>query len=242
MAFVAQYSVTVASLDQQVEAWLLSPLLNILFLMILIKALLELPLFYAGPLLVVVALALRKRLATPLRTVRQKATLKIEHEGKKEGDRWIDFVGSMPSLIIFVGAAAVISEIVRVSPKAATDAYNTVQEFTDPKHGEGDPLSIEQRAIVERYSATHSKIQLLSLGQDERFVASQIAKHERDQRWVYVQSVLQHFAHVYAPKPSQKQISQHFFALWRKLEEEVKIRAAENPSPPPNKPQFAKGS
>jgi hypothetical protein len=191
MAFVAQYSVTVTSLGQQVEAWLLSPLHNILFLMILTKALLELPLFYAGPLLVVVALTLRKRLANSLRTARQKANLKIEYKRKKEEAPWIHFVGSMPSFIIFVGAAAVIFEIVRV---AATDAYNTVQEFTDPKHGEGDPLNIEQRAIVERYSATDSKIQLLSLGQDERFVASQIAKHKRDQRWLYVQSILQHFA------------------------------------------------
>jgi hypothetical protein len=74
---------------------------------------------------------------------------------------------------------------------------------------------------------------LLSLDQDERFVASQIAKHKRDQRWLYVEFILQHFAHVYAPKPSQKQISQHFFALWQQLEEEVKIRAAESPSPTP---------
>jgi hypothetical protein len=233
MAFVAQYSVTVSSLDQQVEAWLLSWLLSFLFLMILIKALSALPLFYAGPLLMVVALTLRKRLATPLRTAHQKATLKIEDKRKKEGDRRIHFVGSMPSFIIFVGAAAVIFEIVRVSPKAATDAYNTVQEFTDPKHGEGDPLSIEQRAIVERYLATYSKIQLLSLDQDERFVATQIAKHKRDRRWLSVQAVLQHFAHVYAPKPSRKQISQHFFALWRRLEEEAKTGAAENPSPTP---------
>jgi uncharacterized membrane protein len=110
-----------ASLDQQVEAWLLSPLLNILFLMIFIKTLLELPLFYAGILSMVVALTLRKRLATPLRTARQKAILKIEHKGKKEGDRWIYFVGSMPAFI-FVGAAAVIFEIFSTSPKAATDA------------------------------------------------------------------------------------------------------------------------
>jgi hypothetical protein len=55
MFFVAQYSLTVASLDQQVEAWLLSPLLNILFLMILIKTLLEHPLFYSGLLSMVVA-------------------------------------------------------------------------------------------------------------------------------------------------------------------------------------------
>jgi hypothetical protein len=65
MAFVAQYSVTVAPLDQQVEAWLLSPLLILSFLVILIKALLELPLFYVGSLLVVVALTLRKRLRFP---------------------------------------------------------------------------------------------------------------------------------------------------------------------------------
>ena len=62
---------------------------------------------------------------------------------------------------VMSGTCAVIFAIVRVSPKAATDAYNTVQEFTDPNHGECDPLSIEQRAIVERYSATYSKIQLL---------------------------------------------------------------------------------
>jgi hypothetical protein len=86
--------------------------------MILIKALLELPLFYAGPLLVVAALTLRKRLATLLRIARQKAT-----------------------------------------PKAATDAYNTVQEFTDPKHGEGIPqassrglLSSVTRRPIQRSS------------------------------------------------------------------------------------------
>jgi len=232
MAFAAQYSVSVASLDQQVEAWLLSPLLVGLFLMILIKALLELPLFYAGPLLVVVALTLRKRIATPLRRTHQKAALN-EHKAKKEIDRWNYFVATLPSFIIFVGVAGLIFEIVRVSPNAATDTYNAVQELIDPKHGEGDPLSIEQGAIVERYSAAHSRIQLLSLDQDERQVASQIAKHKRDQRWLHVRSVLQRFAHVYAPKPSQKQISEHFFALWRRLEEEVKIRATENPSPTP---------
>src|SRR5262249_30905192 len=219
MAFVAQYSVTVAPLDQQVEAWLFSPLLILLFLIILIKALLELPFFYIGPLLVLVALALRKRLAIPLRTTCQKA--KVEHKAKNEADRWINFLGSVPLFIILVGAAAVVFEMVRVSPNAATDAYNTIQEFTDPKHDEGDPLSIRQRAIVERYSATHSKIQLLSLNEDERFVASQIAKHKRDRRWLYVESILRHFAHIYAPKPSQKQISQHFFALWQQLQEEV---------------------
>jgi len=128
----------------------------------------------------------------------------------------------------------VIFEIVRVSPNAATDAYNAIQEFIDPKHSEGEPLSVEQRAIVERYSATFSKIQLSSLEEDEQFVATQIVKHKRDQRWLYVQSVLQHFAHVYAPKPSQKQISQHFLALWEHLEEEVKTRAAEKPSPTPD--------
>jgi len=130
-------------------------------------------------------------------------------------------------------------EIVRVSPNAATDAYKTVQEFTDPKftdpkHDEGDPLSINQRAIVERYSAAYSKIQMSSLEEDERFVATQILKHKRDHRWLYVQSVLQHFEHVSAPKPSQKQNSQHFLALWRQLEEEVKTRAAKNPSPTPD--------
>jgi len=232
MPFVALYSVSAASLGQQVEAWLLSPLLVGLFLLILIKALLELPLFYVGSLLVVVALTLRKRLATPVRTIRRKATLG-EQRGKKEKHRLIYFVGSLLSFIILVGAAAVIFEIVRVSPNAAADTYNTAQEFIDPKHGEGDPLSIEQRAIVERYLAAYSKIQLRSLDQDERFVAGQIAKHKRDQRWLHVQSVLQHFAHVYAPKPSQKQVSQHFFALWRQLEEEVKTRTTENPCPSP---------
>ena len=166
--------------------------------------------------MVVVALTLRKRLANPFRTTRQKATLK-EHKAKKEIDPWINFVASLPSFTIFVGAAALIFEIVRVSPNAATDSYNAVQEFLDPGHGEGDPLSIEQRAIVERYSATYAKTQLPSLDQDERFVASQITKHKRDQRWLHVQSVLQHFAHVYAPRPSQKQISEHFLALWRRL-------------------------
>ena len=234
MAFIAQYSVTVAPLDQQVEAWLLSPLLSLLFLVILIKTLLELPLFYVGPLLVVVALALRKRLAIPLHTTCQKVTVKVEHMAKKKGDRWIHFPGSMPSFTILVGAAAVIFEIVRVSPNAATDAYKTVQEFIDPKRDEGDPLNINQRAIVERYSAAYSKIQLSSLEEDERFVATQIVKHKRDQRWLYVQSVLQQFAHVYAPKPSQKQISQHFLGLWEHLEEEVKTRAAGKPSPTPD--------
>src|ERR1700746_3041454 len=146
MAFLAQYSVTVALFDHQVEAWLLGPLLIVLFLMILIKALLELPLFYVGLLLVAVALTLRKRLAIPLHTARQKATLDIENEGKKQVDRCIHFVGSMSLFIILVGIAAVIFEIVRASPDAATDVYNTVQEFTDPRHSEGDPLTSEQRA------------------------------------------------------------------------------------------------
>jgi hypothetical protein len=52
MAIDLPYSLTVTSLDQQIEAWLLSPILNFLFLMILVKALLELPAFYAGLLLV----------------------------------------------------------------------------------------------------------------------------------------------------------------------------------------------
>jgi hypothetical protein len=231
MAFLAQYSVTVALFDQQVEVWLLGPLLILLFLVILIKALLGLPLFYAGSLLVVVALTLRKRLSISIHTARQKKTPKIEHEGKKEVDRWIHFLGSMSSSVVLVGAAAVIFEIVRVSPNAATDVYNTVQEFTDPRHSEGDPLSSEQWAIVERYSVTYSKTQLLSLDQDERFVARQIAKHKRDQRWLYVQSILQRFAH--GDAPSQKQISKHFMALFRQLEEELKNRAAESPSPTP---------
>jgi hypothetical protein len=231
MASLAQYSVTVASLGQQVEAWLLSQLFNVLFLMILTKALLQLPLFYLGPLLVVVTLTLRKRLATPLRTACHKTTFKVQHKGKKKPDRWIRFVRPILSFIIFVWAAGVIFEIVRASPYVATDAHNTVQEFTDPRHGEGDPLSAEQWAIVERYSVTYSKTQLRSLNLDERFVASQIAKHKRDKRWLYVQSVLQRFAH--GDAPSQNQISQHFFALWRQLEEDVKARAAEKLSPTP---------
>jgi hypothetical protein len=140
----------------------------------------------------------------------------------------------MPLVIILMGTAVVICEILQVFPHAAADAYNTIQEFTDPKHRESDSLSIEQRAIVERYSAGYSKIQLSGLKEDERFVASQIVRHKRDQRWLYVQSVLQRFGHVYAPKPSQKQISEHFFALWRQLEEEVKARTAETPSPTPD--------
>ena len=127
-----------------------------------------------------------------------------------------------------------IFQIMRASPDAAIDAYNAMQELTDPKHDEGDLLSIKQRAIVERYSATYAKTQLLSLDEDERFVASQIAKHKRDRRWLYVQSVFGHFARVYATNPSQKQISQHFFALWRQLEEEVKAPATEKPSPTPD--------
>jgi hypothetical protein len=231
MASLAQYSVTVASLGQQVEAWLLSQLFNVLFLMILTKALLQLPLFYLGPLLVVVTLTLRKRLATPLRTACHKTTFKVQHQGKKEPDRWIRFVRPILSFIIFVWVAGAIFVIVRASPYVATDAHNTVQEFTDPRHGEGDPLSAEQWAIVERYSVTYSKTQLRSLNLDERFVASQIAKHKRDKRWLYVQSVLQRFAH--GDAPSQNQISQHFFALWRQLEEDVKARAAEKLSPTP---------
>jgi hypothetical protein len=62
MVSLAQYSVIIASLDQQVEAWLLGQLLIVLFLLILARALLHLPLFYLGPLLTVVALRLRKRL------------------------------------------------------------------------------------------------------------------------------------------------------------------------------------
>ena len=94
MPFVALYSVSAASLDQQVEAWLLSPLFVGLFLTILIKALFELPVFYVGSLLVVVALKLRMRLATPLCAIGQQATLG-EHKGKKEIHRWIRFVGPL---------------------------------------------------------------------------------------------------------------------------------------------------
>src|SRR5690348_10885030 len=116
MAFVAQLPVAVAPLDQQVETWLLNPLLILFFLMLLIKALLELPLFYVGTLLVVLALTLRKRLAIPLRTRCQKATAKVEHKAKKEAERWTHFAGSMSSFIILVGATAVIFQIMRVSP------------------------------------------------------------------------------------------------------------------------------
>jgi hypothetical protein len=62
MAFGAQYSVTVALFEQQVEAWLLGPMLIVSFLMILIKALLELPVFYAGLLLIFVALNVQSRI------------------------------------------------------------------------------------------------------------------------------------------------------------------------------------
>ena len=140
----------------------------------------------------------------------------------------------MPLFIILVVASGAIFQIIGASPDAATDAYNAMQELTDPKHDAGDPLSIKQRTIVDRYSATYPKTQLLSLDEDERFVASQITKHTRDRRWLYVQSSLEHFARVYATKPSQKQISQHFLALWRQLEEEVKAGAAEKPSPTPD--------
>ena len=192
--------------------------------MILCKALLEQPLFYVGSLLVFVALTLRKRLAI----------VKVEHQAKKEGGRWIHFLGPMSSLIILVGSVVVIFQVVRVSPNAATDAYRTIQEFTDLKHDEGDPLSTNQQALVERYSTPDSRIQLANLGEDERFVATQIVNHKRDQRWLYVQSVLQQYADGYASRPSQNQISQHFFVLWRQLEEEVKTRASGKPSPTPD--------
>jgi hypothetical protein len=205
-----------------------------LFRVILFKALLEQPLFYLGSLLVFVALKLRKRSAISLPTAGQRATVKFEHQAKQEAGRWIHFLGPIPSLIILAGSVAVIFEVVRVSPHAATDVYRNIQEFTDLKHDEGDPLSTNQQALIERYSTPDSRIQLASLEEDERFVASQIVKHKRDQRWLYVQSVLQHYADVYAPKPSQHQISQHFFALWRQLEEEVKTRASEKPSPTPD--------
>jgi hypothetical protein len=65
MAFVAQLPVAVAPFDQQVQAWLLSPLLTLLFFVILMKALLELPLSYIGTLLVVLALTLRKGRTIP---------------------------------------------------------------------------------------------------------------------------------------------------------------------------------
>src|SRR5262249_38310093 len=152
-----------------------------------------------------------------LGTTYQKATVKVENRKEKEAERRTQFLRSMHLFLILVGTAAVIFLITRASPRAATGVYSALQEFTDPKHAEGDPLSNNQRAIVERYSAAYSETQLLKLGADERFVASQIATHKRDRRWLYVETVLQRFAQVYAPKPSQKQISQHFFALWRQL-------------------------
>jgi hypothetical protein len=48
--------------EQQVEAWLLGPMLIVSFLMILIKALLELPVFYAGLLLIFVAINVQSRI------------------------------------------------------------------------------------------------------------------------------------------------------------------------------------
>jgi hypothetical protein len=233
MFFVAQPPIAVAPLDRQVEAWLLHPLLMLLFLMILIKALLELPLFYIGTVLVVLALTPRKRLAMPVRATSQKANVKVEQTAEKEVEPSGRLLGSMPLVIILVGATAVIFQIIRASPDAAKGAYNAMQELTDPKHDEGDPLSVEQRAIVERYSAIYSKTQSVGLDEDERFVASQIARHKRDRRWLYVESILQHFARAYATKPSQNQISQHFFVLWQQLEQEVKARS-DGPSPTPD--------
>lgn len=75
MASLAQYSVMVASLDQQIEAWLLSQLLIVLFLMILTKAFLQPPLFYLGPLSVVVALTFAE--ATRRRLFGQHATREL---------------------------------------------------------------------------------------------------------------------------------------------------------------------
>lgn len=231
MAIDVPYSLIAASLDQQIGAWLLSPILNFLFLMILVKALLELPVFYAGLLLVFVALTFRKRLAIPLRAAGRKTVLNIEQKDKNKRNAWIGFIGTLTLFTLFVGTGAVIFEVVIVAHDVAATAYKTVQDFTDPEYGEGDPLSSDQKAIVERYSVSYVKIQLASLDQDERFVASQIAKHKRDRRWLYVQSVLQHFAKTYAPKLSQKQTSQHFLQLWRELEYEIKSRADKTSSP-----------
>lgn len=75
MASLAQYSVIIASLDQQIEAWLLSQLLIVLFLMILTKAFLQPPLFYLGPLSVVVALTFAE--ATRRRLFGQHATREL---------------------------------------------------------------------------------------------------------------------------------------------------------------------
>ncbi|MBV8586221.1 MAG: hypothetical protein JO308_08040, partial [Verrucomicrobia bacterium] len=159
------------------------------------------------------------------------ATDNVQHRREKEAGQWTHFLSSIPLLIILVGASGAIFQIIAASLDSATDAYNALQELTEPKHDAGDLLSIEQRTIVERYSATYCKTQLLTLDEDERFVANQIAKHKRDRRWLHVQSSLEHFARVYATKPSQNQISQHFFALWRQLEDEVRARATEKASP-----------
>ncbi|MBV8969224.1 MAG: hypothetical protein JO331_09210 [Verrucomicrobia bacterium] len=86
-----------------------------------------------------------------------------------------------------------------------------MQELTEPKHDAGDLLSIEQRTIVERYSATYSKTQLLTLDEDERFVANQIVKHKRDRRWLHVQSNLEHFACVYRDEAESKPDLKAFF-------------------------------
>jgi ABC-type nitrate/sulfonate/bicarbonate transport system ATPase subunit len=146
-------------------------------------------------------------------------------------NRWIHLVGPLASFMIFVGVATVIIEIVEVYPAAVTDAYNTVQDFSDPKHVEGESLNSEQRSIVERYSSTYPKIQFLSLDQDERLVENRIAAHTRDRRWLYVQSVLQLFAHSHVRKASKYETAQHFNALWRELEEELKTHAIGNSSP-----------
>ncbi|MBV8969223.1 MAG: hypothetical protein JO331_09205 [Verrucomicrobia bacterium] len=68
----------------------------LLFLMILIKALLGLPLFYIGTLLVVFALTLRKRLAIPDHATCQKATDNVQH--MREGGRAMD---SLPQFYSF---------------------------------------------------------------------------------------------------------------------------------------------
>ena len=157
MAFVAQCLVTVALFDQEIEALL------VLFLMILIGALLDMPLFYAGMLLVFVALTFLKRSATLLRTAEVLRLLSGIEQKDNPRNRWIHLVGPLASFMIFVGVATVIIEIAEVYPAAVTDAYNTVQDFSDPKHVEGESLNSEQRSIVERYSSTYPKIQFLSL-------------------------------------------------------------------------------
>jgi hypothetical protein len=76
----------------------LSQLLIVLFLMILTKALLQLPLFYLGPLLVVVALTFAE--ATRRRLFGQHATRELLNPTQgQEGNRPIDSLRQTYSLV-----------------------------------------------------------------------------------------------------------------------------------------------